>query len=245
MDIEKEIIKIKSYIEIENLMSRYMHYHSCFRDDLILSQLWAMDREDITLEDGASGVFKGSEHIRAYYTGRPNPPGKFIFHSIHTPVIEIADDCMTAKGVWMLSGVESGMVPDDVKNLPEDMFCKNKVDGKRVWAHWCWSKYGIDFINEDGKWKIWHFHCYALTRTPFDTNWVEFAAKQTLARHGKPTDPNAPKLKFIGDNGIPVFFPQPDEPTTFHWDYDGLTSRVVLQPVPPEPYDTFENTFKY
>lgn len=242
--LEQEVAKISARNEISNLMSKYMYYHTAFQDELLLNECWALDRDDITLEDGGSGVYVGPEHIRAYYEGRPNPPGKFIFHSIHTPVIEVAQDGMTAKGVWMLSGVESGMVPDSIKNLPEDMFCREIVANQRIWAHWCWAKYGIDFINCNGVWKIWHFHCYALTRTPFDENWVAFAAKKALSQAGNEKH-EEPQIKFIGNDGVPEFFPEPDLPTTFHWEYDGLTSVSVLQPVPPKPYDTFDHTFKY
>lgn len=245
--IEKDIARLKARDEISNLMSKYMYYHTSFRDDLILEECWALDREDITLEDGASGVYVGSTHIKDYYCDRPNPPGKFIFHSIHTPVIEVAEDGKTAKGVWMLSGCESGMVPENKKELPDAMFCKETLDGKKIWAHWCWAKYGVDFICENGAWKIWHFHCYALTRTSFDENWVAFAAKAAKAAASQPENPDAPKtpLRFIGNDGEAFFMAPPDRPTTFHWNYDGMTSTSVLQPVPPKPYKTFDDTFPY
>jgi hypothetical protein len=58
--------------------------------------------------------------------------GGYGMHTNLTPVIEIAGDGKTAKGVWFSLGVNG----NDMAS-PE--------------------KYAADFVKEDGKWKIWHF----------------------------------------------------------------------------------------
>ena len=60
-----------------------------------------------------------------------------------TPVIEVAGDGKTAKGIWYSIGI--GVRP----NVNSDgTYTKS--------TSWMWEKYAVDFIKEDGKWKIWH-----------------------------------------------------------------------------------------
>jgi hypothetical protein len=139
-----------------------------------------------------------------------------------------------------LFGTESGLVvksdEDDIAGQPSSIFSPGEVDGKKVWAHWCWAKYGLDFLKQDGEWKIWHFHCYEVNRTPFEENWVTFAAKN--AEFAKEN------VMYFGEDGKPVFMPEPDRPSTFVWEY-GPHAAAVLEPRPPEPYATFDETFEY
>lgn len=55
------------------------------------------------------------------------------------------------------------------------------VDGQRVWAHWVWCQYAIDFIKQDGEWKIWHFRCLETARCPYHEDWITFAKKNKIA----------------------------------------------------------------
>ena len=76
------------------------------------------------------------------------------------------------------------------------------VDGKPVWAHWVWCKYGVDFIKQDGEWRIWHFRCYEVARAPFNRDWISFA-KDNQESHDS-------QLAWFGDDGVPVFLPPVD-----------------------------------
>ena len=84
------------------------------------------------------------------------------------------------------------------------MFSGGEVDGKPVWAHWVWCKYGVDFIKQDGEWRIWHFRCYEVARAPFNRDWISFA-KDNQESHDS-------QLAWFGDDGVPVFLPPVDEP---------------------------------
>src|ERR1035438_7351015 len=69
--------------------------------------------------------------------------GEYVMHTQETPVIEVASDGKTAKGLWYSIGqAVRGSVAADGKTS--------------VTTGWMWEKYGVDFIKEDGKWKIWH-----------------------------------------------------------------------------------------
>jgi hypothetical protein len=61
---------------------------------------------------------------------------KLAEHTLTTSVIEIAGDRKTAKGVWNSPGHETMPI------------------GERPIAHWCWNRYGVDFILENSEWKL-------------------------------------------------------------------------------------------
>ena len=50
--------------------------------------------------------------------------------------------------------------PDVAEHVRDFFFTPGDVDGRRVWAHWCWCKYGVDFLKQDGEWRIWHFRWF-------------------------------------------------------------------------------------
>lgn len=242
--VEHENAKLKARAECLNVTMKYFHYHQCIRDDLVLKECWAKHSPGIHSEHGASGVYEGYDHVAQFHKGRPIAPGKLLFHSITTPVIEVAEDLKTAKGVFLLQGFESGMTKEGVQ--PEWFVTKEPaVDGKKAWAHWGFAKYGIDYILEDGAWKIWHFHAYDFTRATFDTNWVTLSqklAEENKKHEGEEDAPN--RIMYADDNHI-EYLPKADKPSTYYWQYDGMNSQMELFPPMPQPYDTFSNTFEY
>lgn len=239
---ELEAKRAKAVNDVQNIASKFFWYHANFRDDLIIFEgLWAKKAPDIHAEYGQSGVYKGYENVIKFNQGRPCPAGKMLFHAIDTPVIEVAEDCKTAKGVWLLHGAEGGSVPVGTKGpvLTNAEPYKNT----RTWAHWTWAKYAMDFIVEDGEWKLWHFHGYDYCRTSFDMDWVNFMQRE--ADNNTQGDKAGHPIKFGDEKGNLVFMEPADEPPTCTWVYDGLTSKAILEPRPPMPYDTFDDTFSY
>jgi len=98
-----------------------------------------------------------------------------------------------------------------------------KIDGK-LQAFWAWLKYGVDFVKEDGEWKFWHLRVYGIFFTPYEKSWVE-------------------------QSYPPGELPLPDElkpdKSTRYWTSYSPTGKTELIPVPPEPYDTWEETIAY
>ena len=180
-----------------------MYYHNAFRDDLIIP-LWVKPgTEGIRARYTNAGVYTTYESVIRYHQGRPKPIGKLILHYTTTPVIEVAAGGETAKGVWIMAGCESGLTaPEVAEKQPAYMFSPDVVQGKRVWAHWVWCKYAVDFLRQDGEWKIWKFRCYELSRAPFEENWISFAEKNAEAFDLD--------LMYFGDDGKPVFMPPAD-----------------------------------
>lgn len=239
---EREAARAMAVNAVQNIASKFFWYHANFRDDLIISEgLWAKNAPDIHAEYGLSGVYRGYENVIQFNQGRPCPAGKMLFHAIDTPVIEVAEDCKTAKGVWLLHGAEGGSVPE---NTVGPVLTKAEpYDGLRTWAHWTWAKYAMDFIVEDGQWKLWHFHGYDFCRAPFDMDWVNFAMRE--ADHSTQANQTGNPIKYGDEKGNLVYMEPADAPPTFTWCYDGKTSKAVLEPRPPKPYRSFDDTFSY
>ena len=226
--------------EVENLFSRYMYLHNAFHDPEIVPLWVKKGTPDVRAQYSNNGVYTDWDNIMSYHAQRPNPPGKLTFHFVTTPLIEVAADGRTAKGLWVMSGLESGVTaPEAAKMAPDFMYEKGvTVDGKRVWMHTVFVKYGVDFLKQDGVWKIWHFHCFEVARSPHGLGWIPFAAQSQ-------NNPFSDDLMYFGENGKPVLMPKPDGPVVMRNNPYRTDRGQTLDAPPPVPYRTFSETFAY
>ncbi|KAM0786294.1 hypothetical protein ACM66B_001772 [Microbotryomycetes sp. NB124-2] len=220
---------------VENVFSSYMHLHNVFEDEQIKSLWVPRGTEGIRAQYSNVGVYTSYDSIMEYHSNRPRPTGKLLLHYTTTPIIEVAKDCRTAKGFWTMTGVESGLSdPSNVGLMPEFMYesAEKNVDGKRVWTHWVWCNYAVDFQRQaDGSWKIWHFRCLEIARCPYSENWITFAAKNKICFEKD--------LAYLGNDGKPVFMPPADEPAKHKTDIYGPDIARKLDLPLPKPYKTF------
>ena len=229
----------KDRAEIENLFSHYMYLHNAFQDAQIIDLWVKKGTPGIRAQYSNNGVYSTWDSVTYYHRDRPSPKGKLILHYTTTPMIEVAGDGKTAKGLWIASGVESGLTDAEVaKHTPEYLYHSENVDGKRVWQHTVIMKYGLDFLKQDGKWKIWHFHCFEICRSPVGMGWVPFAAKSQNESFNY-------DLMYFGEDGKPVFMPKPDGPATILGNPYRTDSKQTLDANLPVPYKTFTETFEY
>jgi len=225
--------------DVENLFSRYMYLHSAFEDRQIPALWVRKGTPGIHSQYSNNGVYTTWDSVMVYHRDRPHPAGKLVFHYSANPMIEVAEDGKSAKGLWVVAGVESGLAsPEAVRLAPDYMYTNSTVDGKRVWAHTIQLKYGIDFLKQDGRWKIWHFHCFEVSRSPYGTDWITFASKSQ-------NQPFSNDLMYFGEDGKPVFMPKPDAPVTIRNNPYRTDASQTLDARPPEPYRTFADTFEY
>lgn len=247
-ELEREIIRLKARNEIENLMSRFQYYYTAGMDREIMDELWASDQAGITVEEGCLGVYENREgafpdggvsgfFAAAMNIGTPKDyPGKMNLYTNTTQMIEVAGDGKTAKGIWTSIGTETdggdysyeGIDPDNDKVSGVKLSMTSR-DGKRYQADWVWQKYGVDFLRENGSWKIWHMHIYDVFRCPFDQDWVSFA----VSRGDSYTE------KLAAERNANPYVKPPGQGTTFYWRY-APDQRPALQPEPPRPYQTYE-----
>lgn len=146
-EADRRAARAKDRGEVENLFSTYMYLHNAFRDEQVIPLWVGPGTPGIHAQYSNLGVYTTWESVTEYHRGRPAPAGKLILHYTTTPVIEVAEDGETAKGVWIMTGLESGLTdPEVAAHQPEYFFEAEDVLGKKVWAHWVWCKYGIDFL---------------------------------------------------------------------------------------------------
>lgn len=207
----KEIQSLKGLHEVQEIMSRYFHWHAAGMHRECYDKLFTRKQPDVCVEIADWGRWEGTEAVKTlYYRTLPTLEGDRIgqmyIHSLDTPAIQVAGDGKTARGVWFSPGHET-----------------TNFNGK-LEANWCWSYFGTDFIKEDGTWKIWHYHVYAMFKTPFGKSWVEESLKPSLPAGAGPVMPEG-----LG----------PNKPYTYFNGYS-TTSIRELVPAPPEPYETFD-----
>jgi hypothetical protein len=164
--------------------------------------------------------------------------GEFAMHTSTTPIIEIAGDGKTAKGYWYSPGI--GLTPH--------------ANGKSVTVGsiFFWEKYAGDFIKENGEWKIWHLGMsYDFTPSLPESmtanlgNGVapEAAEGEEGARAGAPpVQDNREKGERMTAEEIAAggMLPNP-----YKYEAWSPTRKNVVDPIFPEPYYTFSETFSY
>ena len=77
-------------------------------------------------------------------------------------------------------------------------------------------------------WKLWHYHVYRVFMTPWNVPFTDEWEKNVME-------------KKFGKFGADM---KTDLPTTVDNPYSVDTKRE-LAPMPPEPYETFDETFSY
>jgi len=191
----------KDYIEIWKLQSRYAHlYHIGRMSEVPL--LFAQKTPGVNMEIEDSGVYEGIESITRFWNTvfsdkRSRSAGNLALHMTVNPVVEINKAGTKAKGVWHSHG-----------------FC-SFVGGGSYKQFLCLGKYDMEYVKEDGQWKIFKFAYRMTFMCPYEKGWVEEPVGASIA--GNPEN-------------------IPDKPTTFFMPYSRYRINV-MQPPPPEPYD--------
>lgn len=235
--IETRLDRLESRIALENLVGSYLHLRLAGRGCQIVEQLWA-DRSDASLEYGASGKYVGLEHLASFYQ-KDILPGKFVLLYAIAPVIEVAGDGQSARGIWLGLGTETDageLNPDFMpEEDPERAMVLSTVteSGQRYTADWVFQKYAFDFIRIDRGWRILHLHVYEITRCPFNQDWVRYAQQRF--------DTDGMRLDALFKSNLPLdqrpAENMANEATRYYWQYttDSLTELV---PNLPAPYQT-------
>lgn len=243
ISLKKRVEAVKARGEVANVFAAYQYYHSIIQDQETVTHLYAQHQPDVRHDWG--GVLEGLDELKRYYVHRPRYRGKLICHFLSNPIIQIAGDGKTAKGCWIAAGHESCPYPERPKITGEE----GDPVGPRLegpdkygiykFCHWVWNKYGVDFIKEDGQWRIWHLRTSGMLRTHFSMDWIDFSLSNhiddklcglAVPLEGVPSKPlNAPPT-----------YPSKNPPMGYT-----IAEPVAVDPLPPQPYESFENTFSY
>lgn len=147
---------------IKNLMGRMSADYTLKKEGQMYEKYWAK-RADVSLAIN-EGWYLGAEAVRGYYQtladqitaqsrliadifpkelgdkseAELNGVGTMDYKPVDTPVVEIAADGKTAKGIWCIRGSHSKILPSGPV------------------AYWEWGWFAADFILEDDAFKLWH-----------------------------------------------------------------------------------------
>jgi hypothetical protein len=240
-------LKAADIDEINNVMSLHSWYHAAMQSNVEVARIWSQ-RDDIVIARN-TGYWKGA-NVRKYYgeqVGEPFTTGAFVWHPVTTGVIEVAADRQTAKGVWYTPGAGGHAGADGKQSLD-----------------WMWEKYGVDFIREDGRWKIWHMKVYTDWSGEASVNFQKAGMGgppaggppgESLAT-GAPPQMSAAARRDVEAKILPgtspAAVPMPAsltaaEDVVYQNGYREWSGNAApkLQPRPPEPYRTFSETWSY
>lgn len=222
--------------EIQNIMGKLTQSYLMMEEALIYDRWWST-REDVCLGIN-TGWYQGKDAVKGYYDalgakitlaseiisgifaekleGKTKEElygvGQLGVKPVDTFVVEIAGDGQTAKGIWSLHGTYADVTPAGPV------------------AYWDWGYYCVDFVLEDGAWKIWHMQYLTDINNPTGGDWAK--APQQF-----PEDEKFAALKEFK-------FPEPNVPVVLRENY--YSGRPFAEsPALPEPYETFGETFSY
>lgn len=158
--LEEKIERQDAYHQIANLFARYEYkLHTGQFEDV--EDMFALKSPDVRAEIGPWGAWIGEQGIRRCYTGlhrflgeqgkkAGKDKGIMTVGVDCSPVIEVAKDGQTARGLWISPCMMTRYIGDELQSM------------------WFWQKRAADFKKEDGEWKIWHYHIYGIFTCPYE-----------------------------------------------------------------------------
>jgi len=243
MTISERIHRANAVVECEKLMSCHVYYHAAGIHREEIEEFWSK-RDDVTWAHNFGQMGNRANYIKNYADNQEKntrevfeavakvypevldkekvPDYRAIceeaMHFTVSPVIEVAEDGQSAKGLWYTPGfIYSTLNPQQARE-----------------GTWIWERYGVDFIYEDGRWVILNLKvCCDISGEMDAPDWPIAPRPQMPAPPGDGEAPPPP----IG--GMDVTYPGP-----LHYE---LSSTQVPQERPfiPVPYRTFSETCSY
>jgi hypothetical protein len=113
--VAASIRRLRAYQTIQNEMGRVIIAIN-FRQAKTVLDHFALNRDDVSLEYADEGAFTGPDAVRAIVNERIGTgpvPGEMVDLHLTTPIVEIAEDGMSARGVWWCPGAGSMLVEGD------------------------------------------------------------------------------------------------------------------------------------
>ena len=222
--------------EIRNVMGRISHDYAIKQEAQVYDRYFSR-REDVCLGLN-NGYYKGAAAVKGYYDalgeeirlsssliakmfpreleGKTEDElygvGMISYLPFESQVIEIADDGRTAKGIWNVRGSTS------------------RLTAAGPVANWIFGWAAVDFVLEDGEWKI--LNLLLLYNVDHQCG-VGFTEPEKVF---EPVPEFAPMADF--------HLPEPNVPMTAMETFRPDRPRT-RSPRCPEPYATFADTFSY
>jgi hypothetical protein len=200
--LERDIGLLEDVAAIKRLQRSYGFYTD--------KQLWSaaadLFADDGSIEVGGRGVYVGRERIREFLltNGPESPqPRRLYDHMQLQPIIDVADDGLTAQGRW-------------------HVFAQEAVHGE--YANWGLGVLENDYVKEEGVWKIARHHFFTTMYTPYADGWGKTAIPNPGPLAELPPD-GPPSVEY---QAYPAAYVVP-----FHYDHPVTTPSVRPTPVAP------------
>ena len=222
---EKLTRQAGDYREIYNTVSLQMYYLQVQKQEMVLDKCWS-GREDISFgaARGRKAVYDfliqesgekkrqklayANEHHGVTISEENLGVGDLESRLAANPYIVIAGDGLSAKGVWFSPAVKAEIGPDGELH--------GRYQQERI---------GVDFVKEDGQWKIWHYQVYPDFTAPLPDYTFDDSRYQGRTFEGDGT-PNSEHKNT----------PPPDENRPMPY---CAVSIPVFKPPIPGPYPTW------
>lgn len=211
-ELQRMVQRERDAREVANVMAKRAAWYVMGRGDLYV-ELFARKQPDVSFSMNGNHILVGYDKVKAAF-GKDNSAkaGDVRVHALLSPIIEVAEDGQTAKGFWQTSG--PGF----------------QVASGNPAAQIAWENYAVDFIKEDGQWKIWHLH--NITHYYYDLD--KTFAEQVAAASAPPAQGG------MGAGGPPPGGAA-SGPIYRAWTPTTTPNQIPL----PQPYRTFSETFSY
>ena len=223
---------------IKNLMGRMSADYTLKKESQMYEKYWSA-RDDVSLGVN-EGYYVGAAAVAGYYralgqqiadqsrliqsifpaelSGKTEAElqgvGTMDYKPVDTPVIEIAGDGQTAKGIWCLRGSHNQILPSGPV------------------AYWEWGWFAADFILENGEFRLWHLQYLQEVCRPNGAPWYgeekQYPALEEFApaanfRFPEPEHPTVLRTRYHAERPFTVSprVPEPyytfDETFTYGW----------------------------
>ena len=227
MDILHKADVVEDSAAIANIMGRFT-FLNCYKQNARQFEEWSKNEPTLTLNEGKYIGYEAVKGFMVDYNEEQTRWANEVMRKLYpeelggksdeeiwavgsntvlnftTPLIEVAFDGQTAKGMWYIYGSTTEVYSTGPK------------------AAWNFGRCAVDFIKEDGVWKIWHMIIFTDIQSPVKGNWG--------------------RDKMYAHEGVEI--PAPTEVKHYYTGY-GEDFISMVAPDLPEPYDTFANTFSY
>lgn len=252
MTLEMQVKKLLGINAVQNIMAKFQYYYTVSDFDSIKELFY---KDPSTTAEVPGGKYVGYEEVaaRAFggFPGGPMPAapaggppaggppaggppagdptagekhempaggimgaGRLQVHTLTTPLVEVADDCKTAKALWLSPGLETGGHVGDLA------------------GSWAWEKFYVEFICDNDKWYIWHFHQIDILCSFFYKSWTDDFFTHSLMHVPEEYQTFDQKWEFINKNKATA------APLTKTYFYD-QDIAPFMDVTLPEPYETY------
>lgn len=126
--------RVSDVLEIKNLMARRQFYQNYGMVEEEFEELWTKQSEAVYTQNDL--LIQGVENIKKAFLKKKARVGEGYseMRPLTTPLVRLAMDARTAQGFWYSLGH------------------KSPVGEKGKWVN---GRICVDFVKEDGEWKIW------------------------------------------------------------------------------------------